>query len=163
MKNFVIKAIGAAGFAAAMGLSGFAQQTPQTAPLAQTEQTAPGHPGKHRGQHEDGLQNVLSDLNLTDAQKQQISAIRAKYNTPEAQAQRQELRSLRQQQRQGAQLTADQQARLQTLQQQAETSRQQQFKEILAVLTPEQRDQLQAKVKNSRGRHKAPGAPETNQ
>jgi Spy/CpxP family protein refolding chaperone len=84
----------------------------------------------------------LRDLNLTDAQKTQIRTI-MEANRPDQTA-FEEMKTLRQAKRDGS-LTAEQQERLKTLRQQSREKGQALHAQILAVLTPEQLQQLEAK------------------
>jgi Spy/CpxP family protein refolding chaperone len=89
-----------------------------------------------------GMMRGLRDLNLTDAQKTQIRTI-MEANRPDQTA-FEEMRTLRQAKRDGS-LTAEQQERLKTLRQQSKEKGQALQTQILAVLTPEQLQQLEAK------------------
>jgi Spy/CpxP family protein refolding chaperone len=82
------------------------------------------------------------DLNLTDAQKAQVRTI-MEANRPD-QAAFEEMKTLRQAKRDGS-LTAEQKDRLKTLRQQSREKGQAVRQQLLAVLTDEQRQQLEAK------------------
>ncbi len=82
------------------------------------------------------------DLNLTDAQKTQIRTI-MEANRPD-QGTMEEMKAIRQAKRDGS-ITAEQTERLKTLRQQSRDKGQVVQAQILAVLTPEQRQQLEAK------------------
>lgn len=82
----------------------------------------------------------LASLNLTDAQKREIKDLRKNGSTNNAA--RQELRQLAQSKRSGT-LTAEQQTRLQTLRDQLKANGGKRKDQIAAILTPEQRQQLQ--------------------
>lgn len=153
MKKILIKAVTTSGFVAALALVGFAQQTP-----TQTTPASPVREGKHQGHHgEHGMREMLESLNLSDEQRRQIGSIMSKHKS-ETQAQRQEAHTLKKQQRHGATLTSDQQARLQTLQTQLRDSEKQTHQDIIAVLTPDQRAQLKAKMQERRMHKKGGGA-----
>lgn len=156
MKNFLMKAVTASGFVAALALVCVAQQTP-----VQTTTTAPSAPvreGMRQGHHgEHGMEAMLGSLNLSDAQRQQIGAITSRYKS-NMQAQHREAHALKKQEKQGATLTADQQARLQTLHEQLKASEKQEYQEIVALLTPDQRAQLKAKKQEMRMQKKTNGA-----
>jgi Spy/CpxP family protein refolding chaperone len=95
----------------------------------------------------------LRELNLTEAQQQQINQIRERY-AADIQAQRQALRQLmeeRRQQQQGANNTGDAQTMAQRLEQLNEPIRRMRA-EILAVLTPEQRTQFEQRQAERRAR-----------
>jgi periplasmic protein CpxP/Spy len=117
-------------------------------PAPQTGAAGPGGPERH-GRHGGGFgpegrggfeARAFSQLNLTDAQKQQIDDIRQRY-AQNTKAQRDELRQLFAARQQGT-LTADQETRAQQLRTQLRESNEKMHAELLAVLTPEQRDQL---------------------
>lgn len=161
MKNFLMKTVTALGFIAALALVGIAQQTSvQTTPASPVppvkEERHKGHHGEHR------MREMFESLNLSDAQKQQIGAIMSKHQT-EMQAQRQEAHSLMKQQRHGATLTSEQQARLQTLHEQLKANEKQTHQELVAMLTPDQRTQLKAKMQEMRMHKKGNGAFGENQ
>jgi Spy/CpxP family protein refolding chaperone len=89
-----------------------------------------------------GFMRGFRDLNLTDAQKQQIKTI-MDTNRPD-QTTMEEMKTLHQAKRDGT-LTADQQERMKTLKQQARAKGDAIHQQILAILTPEQLKQLEAK------------------
>jgi periplasmic protein CpxP/Spy len=93
------------------------------------------------GHHHGGGMRELRELNLTDAQKQQIGDImKANHNAnPEA---FQEMRTLSEAKR-GGTITAEQTERLKTLRQQMRQNAEQTHQQILALLTGEQRAQLE--------------------
>ncbi|HXG84722.1 MAG TPA: Spy/CpxP family protein refolding chaperone [Pyrinomonadaceae bacterium] len=95
--------------------------------------------GKHRG-GKMGMRE-LRELNLTDAQKQQMREI-MESNRAANQDGFQEMRQLAQAKRDGT-LTADQQERLKTLKQQRRQDAEQNHQRVLAILTTEQRAQLE--------------------
>jgi Spy/CpxP family protein refolding chaperone len=104
-----------------------------------------GRGGEHRGMkgaHRGGGFGMFRDLNLTDAQKEQVRSIMEK-NKPD-QAVREEMRSFREARKNGT-LTDDQKARLQQFREQAKANRQAVHEQLLAVLTVEQRQQLETK------------------
>lgn len=97
--------------------------------------------GKHRKMSD------LNSLNLTDAQKQQLRNIK---QNNQSNANRAEMRELMQARRAGT-LTADQQTRLESLRRQNEAAAENMRQQILAVLTAEQRRQLQEMNRNEMG------------
>jgi Spy/CpxP family protein refolding chaperone len=120
----------------------------QTAP--QREGGRRGGPGGGRGDREGGgMMRMLADLNLTDAQKQQVQGILKSSNETNRPKQEEVLR-LRQQSEQGT-LSADDQAKLKQLQADVRAARQKTHEDIVAVLTPEQ----QAKLKEIEQQRKA--------
>jgi Spy/CpxP family protein refolding chaperone len=89
-----------------------------------------------------GMMRGFRELNLTDAQKEQIRTI-MQANRPD-QATMEEMRTLHQAKRDGT-LTAEQQERIQTLKKQGFEKGQAVHQQILAILTPEQLQQLKQK------------------
>lgn len=95
--------------------------------------------GKHGG-GDKMLMRSLGKLNLTDAQKQQIQTIAENFKTS-TQTQREELRSLGMKKRDSI-ITAEEESRFKSIRTQLKTSGEQMHTSILAVLTAEQRTQL---------------------
>jgi len=83
------------------------------------------------------------DLNLTDAQKEQIHTI-LESNKP-TQAEIDQMKSLREARQNGTELTADQKAQLKANREAQRSKMESVHQQILAVLTPEQKAQLDAK------------------
>lgn len=96
--------------------------------------------GKHRG-GDRMLMRSLGQLNLSDAQRQQIGAIAETFKTS-TQTEREELRSLGMKKRDGI-INADEQTRFDEIKTQLKTSGEQMRNQVLAVLTVEQRAQLE--------------------
>lgn len=95
-----------------------------------------------RGGRRGGFMRGFRDLNLTDAQKQQIKTI-MDANRPD-QASMEEMKTLFEAKRNGT-LSADQKERMKTLKQQSREKGAAIHQQILAILTPEQLQQLEAK------------------
>lgn len=129
-----------------------AQQTqPNSAPQ-------PGRQKRHMkmgggGMH--GMDRAFRQLNLTDQQRQQIHSI-MQTQFQSTQSQRQELRQLMEKRRAGT-LTADETARLKELRQQLRQGERAAHTQLMAVLTPEQKTQLQEIIKTSRENRGKPG------
>jgi Spy/CpxP family protein refolding chaperone len=98
-----------------------------------------GMRGNHRG--EKMMVRGLGRLNLSDAQKEQVRAIMENFKAS-TETQREEMRNLRMKNRDGI-ITADEQARFQELRTQLKASGEQMRNSILAVLTAEQKTQLE--------------------
>lgn len=131
------KRIAALGLGLLFAAGAFAQQ-PQTS--TQTERRHMR--GEHAGPESGFLRHALRRLNLTDAQRQQVGAIVERFRTNTA-SQREELRQLHEQRQQvGDELTAEQRERARALHEQIRQAGESMNAEILAVLTPEQRAQL---------------------
>jgi Spy/CpxP family protein refolding chaperone len=96
---------------------------------------------------------ALQRLNLSDAQREQLREIEARYGQG-FKTQRQELRQLIELRQQGATLTPEQQQRAQQLRTQARDNSERMRAEILALLTPEQRDQLKRMREEGEARRK---------
>lgn len=135
--------------AASLGGTATARQQ-QPAPSAGDAQGAEQQQHRHMGRRgrRDGMRGRghrmggLRQLNLSDAQRQQIRGIH-ETTSERTRAQREELHGLFQQKRQGGQLTAEQEARANRLLTELRQTRKRVHEEILAVLTPDQRTQLE--------------------
>ena len=99
-----------------------------------------GGPGGPGGM---GMMREFRDLNLTDAQKEQIHTI-LESNKP-SQAEMDQMKALRDARQNGTELTADQKAQLKANREAQRTKMESVHQQILAVLTPEQKAQLDAK------------------
>lgn len=95
------------------------------------------------------MKRFAAELGITDAQKQQMKAIKERYKTG-TQAQREQLRALRPQA--GVATTPDQVARLTALRNELFASRQNMRNEILNVLTADQRAKMQQLAAQARQR-----------
>lgn len=84
---------------------------------------------------------IAGKLNLTDAQKEQAKALHKQF-AEQFTTQREELRTLGQKKRQGT-LTADEQTRLDALRQQVKSQHDQMRQQMDALLTPEQKQQIE--------------------
>ena len=103
-----------------------------------------GRKGMRGGKRDGGdkmLMRSLGQLNLSDAQKEQVRGISETFKTS-TQTQREELRSLGMKKRDGI-ISADEQARFKEIRTQLKTSGEQMHNSVLAVLTVEQRAQLE--------------------
>lgn len=125
-----------------------AQDTPQP-DQSQMKEKRDGRRGMrmHRGDRH-GMYG-LHGVDLTDAQKQQIKSIMDS-NKPD-QATMEEMKTLGQAKRDGT-LTADQQARFKELRDQRRAKFDGIHQQILSILTPEQREKMDAQKKENRER-----------
>ena len=102
--------------------------------------------GKERrgGRHGGGKMGMreFAQLNLTDAQKQQIHEIMQANHKTGNQADFQEMRQLAQAKRDGV-ITAEQTERLKSIKQQMRQNMEQTHQQTMAILTPEQKTQLE--------------------
>lgn len=123
----------------------------QTAPATQTQNQTPIPFGRRAGRagRRDadanparGERRLLRDLNLTDAQRQQLRDIEAHY-AQTFRTDREELRKLVETRRGGGTLTPEQQARAKQLREELRANAERMRTEIQSVLTPEQRQQIQ--------------------
>ena len=136
----------------AVTVIGFAQsEQTTTTNQTQTQTTREGKRfGKMHGDHHGEMSmRMLSQLNLTDTQKAQAKTIIAT-NRSATLAQREELKTLFGQKRSGATLTTEQQTRMSELRDQLRQSDEKTHSDLLALLTTEQRAQLDAKRQEMR-------------
>lgn len=105
--------------------------------------------GFKRGGKRGGMMRGLRGIDLTDAQKEQIRGIR-EANKP-SEAVREEMRTLVLAKRDGT-ITAEQQARLNTLKEEAKTKGRLVHEQIMAVLTVEQKQQIEQRKQEMRQR-----------
>lgn len=151
-QNKLFGAIFALALFLTFGATALAQQ-PQAAvpaPGAHTEQRAE-RMGKHRRMGEKGGMRLMRQLDLTDAQKEQLRAISERYGAS-LKAQREEMHKLRRQKAESA-LDANAEARAQTLRAELHNSMKRMRAEMVAILTPEQRTQLDQLEKERHARH----------
>ncbi len=94
---------------------------------------------------------VLRQLNLTDQQKQQVRSL-VQTNQESTKAQRQEMRQLTQQWRQGT-LTPEGLARTNELRKQLFENRKAMRTQLTGILTPEQKAKLEEMIKTRRANH----------
>jgi Spy/CpxP family protein refolding chaperone len=132
----------------------FAQQ-PGTATQdnGQQQEQRPERRGRREGMGKEGprgMGRLMSQLNLTDAQRQQLRALEERFEAS-TKAQRDELRRLHESTQ--GEPSADAQARFQALRAELGEARKAQHQEVLNVLTAEQRAQLEQLVKERRDRH----------
>jgi Spy/CpxP family protein refolding chaperone len=97
--------------------------------------------GEH---HKGGVLRAFSELNLTDSQKQQITSI-VEANKASIQPQRDELRQLMMARRSGTALTPEQETRAREIGSQLRESGKKMNDDLIAILTPEQQQQLKQK------------------
>ncbi len=155
------KFISTATLAIALGAFGTfasAQETPATDTLnPKAERMERGGRGYGRdrgmrgGKHGGGdrmMMHSLGKLNLTESQKTQIKTV-FENNRTQNQPQMEEFRGLAMKKRDGI-ITADEQIRLKELKSQMKASNAQMQDSILAILTPEQRPQLEAMKEEKR-------------
>jgi len=137
----------------ACSATALAQQTQSSTPGAATPQTRSAGLERRggRGSARIGRQRALAQINLTDAQKQQVHTI-IQNQAQNTQTQREELRQLMQQWRTGT-LTPEGQARAKELRQQLRESRKGVHTQMQNVLTAEQKAKLQEMRELRRANH----------
>ncbi|MGB8509230.1 MAG: Spy/CpxP family protein refolding chaperone [Pyrinomonadaceae bacterium] len=162
MRKFLIGKGLMLGLMAALGVAAFAQGTqgvPQgggSMPSNEGRHERMGRMGKHRGEmgrEGGGHIRMFRELNLTDAQKGQFRALHEK-SQQGTRAQREELRQLMQQRRQGGELTTEQETRARQLRTELRDINKRNESEMLSILTPEQRTQLQQKREEMKQRRR---------
>ena len=137
----------------AFGTASFAQETNssqgiQPPPPMEHNTKRFDKAGQMHGHREDGYRGgmvrAFSELNLTDSQKQQVNSI-VETNKTGTQAQRAELKQLMIARRSGTALTPEQDTRAQELSSQLRESNKKMHADLVAILTPEQQQQLRQK------------------
>lgn len=130
----------------------FAQQpVPQDNGQQQREGRRAGRPEGPGKRGHGGVLRLMSQLNLTDAQQQQLRAIQERFEA-NTRTQREELRKLHDS-NQDSTPSADTQARLQALRAEINQAMKTTRAEMLAILTPDQRTQFEQLVKERKARH----------
>ena len=133
-----------------------AQQQPTQGDNGQPQQPqwerrgGPRRHGMGKGGRGGGLR-LMSQLNLTEAQQQQMRAIEDRYRASTT-TQREELRRLHESAR-GAEPSAETQARFQALRAELGQAMKSQHQEMLGVLNAEQRTQLEQLIRERKARH----------
>lgn len=93
-----------------------------------------------RGGRHGGFQG-LRGIELTDAQKEQVRQIHES-NKPDA-ATMQEMKAIHEARKAGTEITAEQKERMKALREQSRAKREAVHQQVLAILTPEQRQQVE--------------------
>lgn len=143
----------------AVGLAQDTKPTQETPPPPALDRNAEGRFGRggekmhgHRGEGRDGgMFRMFSELNLTETQKQQVNAI-VETNKASSQANREEFKQLMTTQRSGTALTPEQQTRTNELKTQFRQSEMKMHSDLMAILNPEQQQQLKQKRDEMRQR-----------
>lgn len=115
------------------------------------------HGGEERGNHHRGGEREmrgLRQLNLTDAQRQQIRQIMEPNRGKGDSAELQEMRELSRAKHDGTPLTDAQKERLRAFKQQKRQNMEETHRQILAILTDEQRARLEQLEERKRGEMK---------
>lgn len=142
-------------FASALLLGSFASSTlaQDTAPMPKEGVEKSGkHGGKGFGRRGPGggrhAMRGLMGIELTEAQKAQIKQIH-EANRPDP-AVMEEMKAIHEARRNGGTLTEDQKARGKAIREQARTKAESAHQQVLAILTPEQRQQLETRTAEMR-------------
>lgn len=158
MASKLIKTVALTALVALSAVAGFAQTTTQTPTQTQTTTPFGRRMGRKMGgknadknpmREERAERRALRDLNMTDAQRQQMRDIERRYAQP-LRGDREELRKLMETRRSGGTLTAEQQARARQLRQELRANAERLRGEVQNLLTPEQRLQLQQRREQMR-------------
>lgn len=138
-----------------------AQQTPAqggNAPAESDSQRMEQRGRRERrggGRGQDGMRGgelgFLRQLNLTEAQQQQLRVLQEEH-AQTTKTQRDELRQLFQLRRQGGEFTAEQEARARELRQEVGESTKALRDRVSSILTPEQRTEVEQMMKDRQGR-----------
>ena len=157
LRNKLIGTAITAALVSALGANAFAQEPQDSRPERGNRAERPGRRGGMEGRErlrgrEMGKMRVLRQLDLTEAQKEQVRSA-GKRNREATKTQREELRQLAEKRRQGT-LTTAEEARARALRDEIRTSMQSNQGDLLNILTPEQKAKLE-QIKNERkDRHK---------
>ncbi|HLL76998.1 MAG TPA: Spy/CpxP family protein refolding chaperone [Pyrinomonadaceae bacterium] len=143
MRRYTYRVITLAGLLVLMAAAGFAQNPPAPQGQGGEGPRGMGRVGRrHMPGGPRGPRLGLGRLNLSDAQREQLRQIESRY-ADSFRARREELRSIMQTRRQGGTLTAGQEARARQLREELRADSEKMRAEMRAVLTDEQRTQLQ--------------------
>jgi len=163
MKSIFTRTSLIAGLTALLSIAAFAQETPAPQNGENGEgrggrRGRMGREGRMGGRGERGGRGLmgrraLGRLNLSDAQRNRIREIEARY-AESLHAERLEIRQLIELREQGTPLTPEQRQRMQQLRDQLRDSAEKMHAEFLALLTPEQRDQLKLMREEDEARRK---------
>lgn len=132
-----------------------AQETTTTTPdniqkQEKRERKAFGKYGKgmHGGKRGGMMMRGLRGIDLTDAQKEQLRVIHE--NNKPNETVMQEMQAIRQAKRDGGTITPEQKERLKVLRMQAREKGEAVHQQVLAILTPEQRQQMETRKEEMR-------------
>jgi periplasmic protein CpxP/Spy len=112
-----------------------------------------GRGGRHGGPGGDMMRN-LRGLNLTDAQKVQVKAVFDKYRPNENDGDREAMRSIMEKKQSGTALTPEEQTRMKDFRLKMKANHDQMQSEIMAILTPDQKAQLEKNREERKERFK---------
>jgi Spy/CpxP family protein refolding chaperone len=107
---------------------------------------------KHRRHGKNSVMRGLKELNLSDAQKEQVKLLKER-NKSQFQPQREEIKTLASKKHDGI-ITADEENRLKELKGQMKANGQKSREEMMTILTPEQKSRFDQKRNEMRGKMK---------
>jgi periplasmic protein CpxP/Spy len=140
------------GLLVTFSLPVLAQQSSTAQDTDQQQQTERGGKRWHRGEKGmRGRSHMFRELDLSEAQKQQAHAIMERYDAM-TKPQREEMRQIFQQKRQGA-TGADTEARAQALRAELRETHKRMRDELLTILTPDQRAKYEQIKQERKARH----------
>lgn len=135
-----------------LGSVSFAQESTTTPETPKMERGAGKFGGRWGGKMHGGkILRLMNELNLSEAQKQQVKIL-IDTNQAATQTQREEMRQIWSQKRDGGTLTSEQENRAREIASQLREISQKLHEDLLAVLTPEQKAQLEQKRQEMRQR-----------
>lgn len=147
LKNKFISILGLTVGIAALSVVGFAQDNQATPKADKAEKHMKrGHDGERKfghGMRGGGMMRGLHGITLTDTQKEQIRVIRES-NKPDA-ALMQEIKAIHEAKRSGTALTVEQTERMKAIREQMKANHKLVREQVMAILTPEQKAQIEAK------------------
>jgi Spy/CpxP family protein refolding chaperone len=146
----VISAFSSIGFAQENQTGNNSQNSPQIERREKRFGKMGGRMHGHHG-HDKMLARMMSELNLSEAQKQQMDTIAENYKNS-TEPQKQELRAIWSQKQTGATLAPEQETRAREIVSQMRAAKRKMNDEMLALLTPEQRQQFDQKREEMRQR-----------
>ncbi len=136
----------ALGATLALGVAAHAQQQSATVTgsAAQTQERSDAKKMRRGGRHHRRARmgKMFKQINLTDAQKEQMRSI-ATARKQATRALREELFRLRESRQPGVEMSAEQKARIQELRAELRQAKEQSRAQVLAILTTEQRAQIE--------------------
>jgi protein CpxP len=167
MRDILLRLATAAGLVALVAAAGLAQttapQNPNSPPPAgrAVGRRMGGQRADNPMRGEKAERRALRQLNLTDAQRQQMRDIERRY-AQTLRSDREELRQLVETRRSGSALTPEQQARVRQLREELRANADKMRAELQNILTPEQRQQMEQRRDEMRKRRAERTTPPEN-
>ncbi len=153
MRSILSRIVLALGLVAGLTAVGFAQTPPAQEGQDDGVHRHGGPMGKGHGMRHGRFMELrgLHRLNLSDDQREQLRALAERHREANKE-ERAELRELMRLRREGGELTPEQQARAQQLHETLRAAGESHRQEVLSILTPEQRTQLEQMRNEARQR-----------